>query len=189
MNIERKIPNIHHFGPKVELTEELQKRIDETIEWHYHIDGADYRTRTLRAAPAFNIADIGHLDDEKRKKAVDQAFARRRTVLETAPSRDGYKNYSEIVKRDDSLRNRLVAYFPDQSIEDGAAEMESRGFFDKNDEPGWDTWVDFVMKPEFNSFLIAWVPPDMINNVEEGIKANIIGAVEWVKLVSPQDLK
>ncbi len=189
MNTEREIPNITHYGPKVELTEDLQKRIDKTIEWYYNNGGADQRTRSLRATPTVNISDIGHLDDEKRKIAVDQVFAIRKTVLGPTSNREGYWNYSKVIKKDDSLRNRLVAYFPDQSIEDGAAEMESRGFFDKNDEPGWDTWVDFVMKPEFNSFLIAWVPPDMINNVEEGIKANIIGAVEWVKLVSPQDLK
>src|SRR5438309_1197489 len=36
---------------------------------------------------------------------------------------------------------KLLICFPDEEVWDGASESASRGFFDRNDAPAWDTWV------------------------------------------------
>lgn len=36
---------------------------------------------------------------------------------------------------------RLLAYFPDDNLTDGAAEEDSEGFFDVHNVPPCDTWV------------------------------------------------
>src|SRR4051794_11881850 len=36
---------------------------------------------------------------------------------------------------------RLLLYFPDANLADGAAEVETRGFLDIENMPPWDTWV------------------------------------------------
>src|SRR5689334_7231944 len=43
---------------------------------------------------------------------------------------------------------RLLVYFPDAELADGAAEAETNGFFDINDAPPWDTWVGLFSDPQ-----------------------------------------
>jgi hypothetical protein len=50
----------------------------------------------------------------------------------------GRRNLSSIT---DLCGGRLVAYFPDDNLFDGAAEAESQGFFDVDNIPPYDTWV------------------------------------------------
>ncbi|HVG45588.1 MAG TPA: hypothetical protein VM890_12695, partial [Longimicrobium sp.] len=59
---------------------------------------------------------------------------------------------------------RLLVYVPDADLTDGAAELESGGFFDVFNTPPWDTWVafatDLAAPNDWNAnYLIAYVPP------------------------------
>jgi hypothetical protein len=80
---------------------------------------------------------------------------------------------------------RLLVYFPDENLFDGAAELESRGFFDVDNAPPWDTWVG-LFHGKWNAFssssdhLISWVPPTFIDLVDRGIYVNPEQCICWL---------
>lgn len=81
---------------------------------------------------------------------------------------------------------RLLIYFPNNDLACGAAEQETAGFFDINNVPPWDTWVDFFQDetPNIDSFdteyLIAWVPPELVSLANEGINVNPEQCIMWL---------
>lgn len=82
----------------------------------------------------------------------------------------------------DLCGGRLLVYWPDLDLADGAAEAESRGFFDVNNTPPWDTWVAFVQYPDHpdHSYLVAWVPPQFIQLADAGIQVIPEECVKWL---------
>src|SRR5262245_47134966 len=84
-------------------------------------------------------------------------------------SASGKRNFSSVTGL---CGGRLLAYFPDDNLADGVAEAESKGFFDIDNIPPYDTWVWMVRdiktfehadgeKGEIEAnYLVAWVPPD-----------------------------
>ena len=86
----------------------------------------------------------------------------------------------------------LLAYFPDENLFDGVAEQVSKGFFDVNNIPPYDTWVWMVRnvrtfeyadgakgETEAN-YLVAWVPPEFIPLARAGVEANPEGCILWL---------
>ena len=67
-------------------------------------------------------------------------------------------------------------------LSDGAAEAESRGYFDVNNTPPWDTWVAFIHYPNSSeqSYLVAWVPPEFIELAHAGIQVIPEECVKWL---------
>ena len=143
-------------------------RLHETLEWcKVRIDVADPQ-RCLRS-------------DETRPRvlerdyfaAVFMAAAPRRHVASSAP-------------RPHSVgRGRLLVYFPDDELADGAAEVQSNGFFDVNNPPPWDTWVAMVEdagRVEHNPYLVSWVPPEFIPRVQRGIDVNPEECIRWLDM-------
>ena len=80
---------------------------------------------------------------------------------------------------------RLLVYFPDADLSDGAAEVASRGFLDVYNAPPWATWIahrdDGRGDVNFDSYLIAWVPPCFIDGVSAGIRVNPEACIEWLE--------
>ncbi len=77
----------------------------------------------------------------------------------------------------------LLVYFPETNLYDGAAEIHTDGFLDVDNLPGWDTWVAFFEdEPETNygSYLIAWIPPEFVDLVSEGIDCNPEECIMWL---------
>jgi hypothetical protein len=85
---------------------------------------------------------------------------------------------------------RLLLYFPDLDLCDGAAEAESQGFLDVNNAPPWDCWVAFLHYPDDpeQSHLVAWVPSEFIQLADAGIRVNPEECVKWL-VDSDIDLK
>ena len=80
---------------------------------------------------------------------------------------------------------RLLAYFPDADLTDGAAELESKGFFDVFNAPPWDTWVAYVEEEaaddrSYASYLVAWVPPELLEPAAVGIEVNPEECIAWL---------
>lgn len=80
---------------------------------------------------------------------------------------------------------RLLLYFPDADLCDGAAEMESRGFFDAFNTPPWDTWVGFVSEyghsdPSYASYLVAWIPSVFLDDAAAGVVVNPEECIQWL---------
>jgi len=90
---------------------------------------------------------------------------------------------------------RLLAFDPDGILSDGAASLESRGFFDSDNVPPCDTWVDYIYEEAyghriatapwsqwvpFESYLVAWVPPQLLELADAGISVIPEQCVVWL---------
>jgi hypothetical protein len=78
---------------------------------------------------------------------------------------------------------RLLVYFPDDDLADGAAEAESDGFFDVHNAPPWDTWVGIFedsKRQERNPYLLSWVPPAFVDRAQRGIDVNPEECILWL---------
>ncbi len=81
---------------------------------------------------------------------------------------------------------RLLIYFPNDDLACGAAEQETAGFFDVNNVPPWDTWVDYFQDQQQNpdsfdtEYLIAWIPKEFVDLANEGIAVNPEQCILWL---------
>jgi hypothetical protein len=76
---------------------------------------------------------------------------------------------------------RLLVYFPDRELADGAAEAESQGYLDVHNAPPWDTWVAMVDEASADgAYLLSWVPPEFIDLVHRGIAVNPEECIRWL---------
>jgi hypothetical protein len=79
---------------------------------------------------------------------------------------------------------RLLIYFPDEELTDGAAEQESDGFFDLHNCPPWDTWIAMVEdagRESHNPYLVAYVPSVLVEHAERGISVLVEDCLGWVE--------
>jgi len=78
---------------------------------------------------------------------------------------------------------RLLVYFPDEELSDGAAEAETAGFFDAYNAPPWDTWVSLLGDENDPSgpHLVSWVPPSFLELATAGIEVNPEECIRWVE--------
>lgn len=85
----------------------------------------------------------------------------------------------------DLCGGRLMVYFPDGDLCDGAAEQETEGFFDVYNTPPWDTWVSYFddNRPElhgYDRYLLAYVPRQFVLRVDNGILVNPEQCIRWL---------
>jgi hypothetical protein len=79
---------------------------------------------------------------------------------------------------------RLLVYFPDLDLACGAAEAESRGYFDVHNAPAWDTWVAAIQDDEGGHecpYLVSWVPAEIVPLAEGGIRVNPEQCILWLE--------
>lgn len=78
---------------------------------------------------------------------------------------------------------RLLAYRPDMDLACGGAQAASRGFFDVNNAPPWDTWVAMAQESGADAipYLVAWVPPQFVSLAQQGIDANPECCIVWLE--------
>jgi hypothetical protein len=96
--------------------------------------------------------------------------------------RHRYPRPKEVPMDKDLERGRLLVYFPDLDLCDGAAEAESRGFLDVNNAPPWDTWIAMIAdrRAKCGPCLIAWVPPEFLQLADAGVQVNPEECVKWL---------
>jgi hypothetical protein len=90
-----------------------------------------------------------------------------------------------------SARGKLLAYFPNEDLTCGAAEVATQGFLDVNNAPAWDTWIGFY-EDERGFYLVSWVPPELVELVGEGIWVNPEQCIAWLSNIDTalsQELK
>ncbi len=75
-------------------------------------------------------------------------------------------------------KGKLLLYEPLETVTDGASESSSRGFFDIEDAPPWDTWFLYS-----GGTIFSWVPESSVENAQAGIDANIVDCIHWCKVV------
>lgn len=132
--------------------------------------------RTLSVGNSENLMWASH---EERILLVAELIQGRRHRLES--------NHSPI---DLSVnRGKLLIFYPDASLFDGAAEVASEGFFDCDNHPAWDTWIYYGVDGSGSQkdcdihFLISWVPSELVSLVNGGIEVNPESCIEWASKV------
>ena len=91
--------------------------------------------------------------------------------------------HRELVPVTDLQGGRLLAYFPDYNLADGYAEEVSKGYFDVDNIPPYDTWVWMVESIEEErpaNFLVAWVPPVFLELANKGVLGNPEECIAWL---------
>ena len=117
------------------------------------------RTPALR--PSFSLAEVR--EDQERQAIVHSVIVKRVELI-----RSHFPEHSENI-------GRLLLYSPAESLADGAAQYASKGFFDVDNMPPWDTWVAFS-----HGTLLSWVPPQLERLVQSGIDANPECCIRWM---------
>jgi len=87
----------------------------------------------------------------------------------------------------------------DASVWDGASQAESKGFFDEDDLPPWDTWLCYVQGADYPIatvpsrgtptiipawqmwYLVAWVPPTLLDLAIAGMSVNPVDCIHWAE--------
>jgi hypothetical protein len=85
------------------------------------------------------------------RQAVVNALAEKRQALLRRSPGHGNASASQVAG------GRLLVFKPDDTLEDGAAEVGSQGFFDVSNVPPWDSWVDYIIESaEQQSHIGQW---------------------------------
>jgi hypothetical protein len=152
----------------------LRRKITDTKEWQNATallkqirDSLGPMSRKLRSPelkPSFGLGDFG--SDGPWAKAVAEEVAKRSRLTAEMFSEKGGPN----------LGGRLLLYSPSENLACGAAEASSNGFFDVNNVPPWDIWIDFS-----EGTLVSWVPPALLDVAQMGIYVNPEECIRWAK--------
>jgi hypothetical protein len=146
----------------------LRPRIAESVAWCESLAGlADCRPsrfpqNLLHDGPDHLVCSIGR----------DRQSATRARKLAT--ERDG-----RIV-----VPGRFMLHFPDENLTDGAAEVQSDGFFDVWNLPPIDTWVSFFFdgrrRHTSRRYLLCYVPRWAVTRADAGIEVNPEDCIAWL---------
>jgi hypothetical protein len=121
--------------------------------------------RTISLRP-FSMFDRPQTFSE-RIEIVEDVANRRAGLLKTMG------RYHEVLQAN-LAQGRILLYAPDENLFDGAAQYSSKGFFDVNNVPPWDTWICYA-----DGYLVSWVPPVLEELAAAGIDVNPEQCVQW----------
>jgi len=150
----------------------LFTRIAETIGWCRMILRNNGWQPSLRTE---------HIRPRLLSDGIDQ------TVCDVGHSRT-WEIGRKVYERDqltDLMGGRLMVYFPDANLVDGAAMSASDAFFDEHNIPPWDTWISFfddksVIQQSYSRYLLAYVPAELTDQAARGILANPEECIGWL---------
>jgi hypothetical protein len=83
-------------------------------------------------------------------------------------------------------KGKLLRYEPLETVTDAVSASSSRGFFDIEDAPPWDTWFLYS-----GGTIFSWVPESSVQNAQAGIDANPVDCIHWcnwTELSEPGDV-
>lgn len=159
----------------------FKRQLAKTIAWCTRPGLVEYGEFTFRKVMRPSDKWLRSICKEDRKSSVQTLFEERAKLLRSenivVPSLD--PNLSG---------GRLLAFFPDWTLADSVAWVESLSFFDAEDFPAWDTWVyygsenwdGYGEKTRNLNYLISWVPPKWFHYVENAIKTSSTEHIQWL---------
>jgi hypothetical protein len=79
---------------------------------------------------------------------------------------------------------RLLLYFPEACLSDGAAEVETGGYFDVENTPPWDSCIALIEDTNASldhaQFLLACVPPAFLPIFARAFQVTIDDSLQWL---------
>lgn len=160
-------------------------RLAEAVAWCWGQEVARLRTPALEPAPLLGWGEgngSGRVwrrppPEERQATVNDLAIHRARLLAD-----GGLPAAAE----GDLAGGRLLLFYPDDTLFDGAAELESGGFFDTENVPAWDTWVwvqdddrPHAGPPASGPYLVCWVPPHLLAAADAGVRVNPEECIRW----------
>lgn len=76
------------------------------------------------------------------------------------------------------LKGDIFVFSLDETLIDGAAEVESAGYLDGYNCPPIDTWF-YLIGSRHRRLLLSWVPKQFLEAVDVGILVNPEGCIDW----------
>jgi hypothetical protein len=151
--------------------------LTETVAWclNRSLPRNQFRSSELEASVSFEVPSFDELGialwlERKRESyqlAVDTINANRSNLL-----RETNVDLADPVLA--GSKGRLLLYEPLETVDDGASEFSSHGFFDTRDAPPWDLWFLYS-----SGSIVCWVPETMVEFAETGIGANPVDCIHW----------
>ena len=135
----------------------LLKRLFESPE------PLEYRLRSETLKPSSPLDDFCSIEPWER--AVAEVVGKRSELMKLTSVREASVQLG---------KGRILLYNPCENVADGASRAGSSGFFDVDDVPPWDLWVDFS-----GETLFSWVPEAFIGVAQAGIDANPVQCIRW----------
>jgi hypothetical protein len=177
----------------------FQRQLNETVAWCASIDWANNPGELLRSSilcPPAIRSDLqaiieAHLSSEESRelrsidnKNVHQQWQQNVEQLATKRAYLLLKQNSFAFSSVQTWQNgRLLAFDPQNSLDDGFVEAVTHGFFDAWNRPAWDTWISYIIEgwePQyFRTYLLSWVPGSLIEIVATGIDSNMEECIRW----------
>lgn len=170
--------------------EEFRKRLIETQTWCAARIDMVHPDTSLRS-PLLRPTGT-HGDDERMTNITWGSLAERREMVAALTSQraDLLAQAGQVPAPSliPAIKGRHLAYDPDSTLSDGAAWVASKGFFDGDNTPAWDTWIAYIdtetpgnlfTLARFASFLVSWVPQDLVDMVEYALWANPEECIQW----------
>lgn len=167
----------------------FQRRLAETMAWCAAHDwtanpGKELRTALLHPPDPTESAELfwdSEATHRQRQQLVERLATRRAKLLEE-------QGITPLQLVPPLTGGRLLAFNADQTLSDGAANSASRGFFDDDNVPPWDTWIAYMTddmvdsRPRYpfsSSSLLSWVPERLIEKATAGIEVNPEACICW----------
>lgn len=120
----------------------------------------------LRTLPSGSAArSLCGVSEVRREAMVNDIAAARAAALRAAPPSD------PPVERG----AHVLGFLPAGSLFDGAAQWESLGFFDVENTPPFDLWLDYA-----GGCLYSYVPAPLVALADAGVEVNPEGCIFWV---------
>jgi hypothetical protein len=167
----------------MEAEDEITKfrlRLAETIAWCAVRASVDDPKDSLRTGALQPHAFGNYTQPLEERRAIVDAVVETRAKLLCTENR--YPDSPAVTL----AGGRLLICAPDESVWDAVSESESDGFFDEVDIPAWDTWVCYNREPyspaaidPFYDYLVSWIPPQLVDRVEAGIRVNPVQCILW----------
>ena len=112
-------------------------------------------------------------DPYHHDELLEMLFANQKVAKSSAPQK--VKN---------STKGEILAFAVDETLIDGAAAVCSWGIFDDYNCPPIDTWF-YLTETEQGRLLLAWIPEQFVDYVNEGIDVNPEECINWFKIWYP----
>lgn len=166
----------------------FRRRLSETAAWCGRHDGRLWtpeldpsQTCWVPSYPRDPTTLLSRTTSERQ--ATVNHLANERARLLTASGID--------VPDEGTPEGRLLVFYPDVTLSDGASGSESDWFFDVDNVPAWDTWVWVTQDNwqgadplSYNSCLVCWVPPALVDRAHAGIRVNPEECIRWAVSMS-----
>ena len=159
-----------------ELSPRISRVICEAMTW---CSGKPFRRPELDPISILDIPDFSH-----GLESIEAWIERKRDCYSGAVSWIN-ETRSEVLKAariepcdaaDALSKSRLLIYEPLETVDDGAAEAGSMGFYDVHDAPPWDTWFLYA-----DHAVFCCVPEFAISCAQNGIDANPVDCIHWAE--------